>query len=111
MVPYYIFNNLGVKRNSLRCIFAKSVWIESEWILEIPLHPSHYVSAELSRKSLIVLVRSNMLRKPLCYHMYKTVTAFHSPGKKQSRIPIHTPVLAEISERPAEISPGRILAL
>lgn len=81
MVSYYIFNNLRVKRNSLRCIFAKSVWIESEWILEIPFHPSHYISAELSRKSLFALVRSSTLKMPLCCHSYKTIIAFHSPGK------------------------------
>lgn len=111
MVPYYIFNNLGVKRNSLRRIFAKSVWIESEWILEIPFHPSHYVSAELSRKSLFALVRSSTLKMPLCCHRYKTITAFYSPGKNQSRVQIHIPVLPKISQRPVEIYPGSVLAI
>lgn len=82
MVPYYIFNNLGVKRNSLRCIFAKSVWIESEWILEILFHPSHYVSAELSRKSLFMLVRSSTLKMPFHCHGYKIITSFHTPDKR-----------------------------
>lgn len=84
MVPYYIFNNLGVQRNSLRCIFAKSVWIESEWILEIPFHPSHYISAELSRESLFALVRSSTLKTPLCCHRYKTITAFPQAKTIQS---------------------------
>lgn len=84
MVSSYIFNNMGIKRSSLRCIFAESIWIKSKWILEKLFHPSHYVSVELVRKSLSLLVRSNTLKMPLCCQRYKTINTFHPPLPTES---------------------------
>lgn len=75
---------MRIKRSSLRCIFAESIWIKSKWILEKLFHPSHYISAELARKSLFLLVRSNTLKMPLCWKRYKTTNAFHSPVQTAS---------------------------
>jgi len=53
-IKYHILKNLEVKRNSLRCIFSKSVWIETEWICEVPFHPPHDICAELPRKQICI---------------------------------------------------------
>lgn len=75
---------MGVKRSSLRCIFAESFWIKSKWILEKLFHPSHYVSVELARKSLFLLVRSSTLKMPLCCQRYKIINIFLSPVPSES---------------------------
>lgn len=78
---------MGIKRNSLRCIFAESIWIKSKWILEKLFHPSHYISVKLPKKSLFLLVRSNTLKMPLCCQRYKTINASHSPVPNESLNP------------------------
>lgn len=73
-IKYYIFNDLEVKRNSPRCIFAKSVWIERERILEVPVHPPHHIRAELSRRQICIsqqkLTENDSLLSQLQKHSY-----------------------------------------